>query len=78
MCIRDRFQDAAGHFEAAVGLSPGYAEAWTNLGLAYLDQDRPRQAADAWRQALAVDPDSRAAQLNLGRLERDSRGGSGR
>ena len=59
-------------------LLPGYAEAWTNLGLAYLDLDRPQKAADAWRQALAVDPDSRAAKLNMDRLERDARGGSGR
>ena len=73
-----RFDQARGHLERAVQLEPGYAEAWTNLGLVYLDQGRSDKAADAWRGALKADPDFTAARLNLERLERAPSGGVGR
>ena len=41
--------------------------AWYGLGRALLDLERPGEAADAFRRALAAKPDFTAAQRDLGK-----------
>jgi tetratricopeptide (TPR) repeat protein len=55
--------------------TPADCDAWYRWGCELEDVDR-REAEDAYRRALALDPDHGAAHLNLGRLvhERDPRG----
>jgi len=49
--------------------SPQRAEIWNALGTVLREQGHLSKAADAFRQALSVDPDSRTARQNLGALE---------
>ncbi|SDB44699.1 Tfp pilus assembly protein PilF [Desulfonatronum thiosulfatophilum] len=62
--------DAAAAFQKAVALDPAYAEAWNNLGLAYLADDNYKSAEAAFTSALGV-PTYRTpeiAALNLAML----------
>ena len=51
--------------ERAVRLDPQASEAWFRLGSLRL-VDRPRDAADCFRRALAIKPDRTLAHYNLG------------
>jgi len=62
---RDR--DALDCFEKAVALEPRHARAWNNLAGARQRLGRPA-TVDAYRQAIAADPDLIQPLLNLGRL----------
>ena len=42
--------------EKAVGLNPGDARAWANLGWSYLELGNCQQAADAFQRAVELDP----------------------
>jgi TolB-like protein len=54
----------------AIELDPLSAEAWTNLGSAYsIDPSRYRQAREALDRALAINPESDFAKINLVLLE---------
>jgi cytochrome c-type biogenesis protein CcmH/NrfG len=45
---------------------PGSPKAWFNLGLAYTERGRIDSAAEAYREALRLDPDLVEAWVNLG------------
>ncbi len=51
--------------ERAVSLRPDRGEAWAVLGSVRLALGNDRQAADAYRQALLLDPEDRISGLNL-------------
>ncbi|HEX2254929.1 MAG TPA: tetratricopeptide repeat protein [Thermoanaerobaculia bacterium] len=51
-----RTRDAVARLEQAVKADPGFEEAWSVLGLAYLDRKWRRKALDAFRQALRLNP----------------------
>jgi len=53
---------------AIVKARPGFAEAWFNLGVARERRDRPEDAMEAYRRALAEDPTRSEAATNLARL----------
>lgn len=53
---KDRDRDAVRHLEAAVRVDESLETAWYNLGLAHQRLGRPREAADAYRRALELDP----------------------
>lgn len=50
---------AASRYERAVELDPKQAESWYNLGVAYQRLDRPGDATDAYRRAVALRPADR-------------------
>lgn len=54
------------------------AEAMTNLGVALFNLGDRDGARDAWRRALALEPDDELARLNLLSLARDGAGGRDR
>lgn len=66
------------HYKHAVEVSPGYFEAWNNLGTQYLELRQFAEAQDALSQAAGIEPSAMVlsnlalAYLGLGRLE-DSR-----
>ena len=60
-----RTPEAIAHFQAAVGIEPGLAEAQTNLGNALASDRRPADALKHFRAALASDPDSAEGHLGL-------------
>jgi len=57
--------EARAAYEEAVRLDPRSADAWNALGLARLSAGETEGAQEAFRQALALDPDHYAAKRNL-------------
>ena len=60
-----RFTGAIDELQQAVTAQPKFAEAYAELGLVYLKQNLYPQAEKSLRQAIALDPDTYAANLNL-------------
>jgi len=56
-----RWAEAEADLRAVVQASPAYADAWSALGDMYLWSDRPAQAAEAYAQWQALEPDSAEA-----------------
>ena len=52
-----RYAEAAEAYEAAIGIEPDFADAYTNLGLCLRRMDRFEEAAVAYDRALALQPD---------------------
>jgi tetratricopeptide (TPR) repeat protein len=52
-------------FELAVSLDPGFPEAHCDLGVAYMAQNRPEEAAAEFRRAIELDPAISAYHANL-------------
>jgi len=68
--IYDRKWSAAQKdLERAVAIYPQYAQAWTDLGQAFLEQSEPQQARDAWEHARKADPQYIRPYLQLARLD---------
>lgn len=61
-----RFPQAEAAYREAVRLDPGYAEAWSNLGLVLQAQRRLADAESCQQQALRLAPDYPEAHNNLG------------
>jgi S1-C subfamily serine protease len=57
---------AVKHYQSALQLSPNAPWILCNLGLAYASQDQWREAAEMFRQSLAIDPNYAAAAYHLG------------
>ena len=69
---RGQLRIARGHFRAAISRNRDFATAWTNLGVALSRREdsadieaSPLHAADAYREALAIDPAIVEARVNL-------------
>ena len=66
-------KDTAGAIRAYQGVirsSPGFAEAYSNLGEAYFQSDEYRKAGESLRKAIEIDPDCFHAYNNLGTVLR--------
>jgi len=55
---------------ARLEADPADLEGWLMLGRSYMVLERPDEARDAFRRALALDPDNRAARAALDALDR--------
>ncbi len=62
------FDDAIGEYEKVIGEFPGFASAHFGLGLALTKAGSPRLAADAFRQAGRLNPESESYAKALYRL----------
>ena len=65
--------DAIAQFNAAISISPKFAEAHNNLGLALLATGQPAQATEAaaeFKTAISLNPHFADAENNLGTLSR--------
>jgi 4-amino-4-deoxy-L-arabinose transferase-like glycosyltransferase len=61
-------------FQQALALNPRLAGAWTGLGLAFEESNRPEEADEAYLRAVAAAPENAPAHFLLGRsLERKGR-----
>jgi cytochrome c-type biogenesis protein CcmH/NrfG len=60
-------EQRVGVLRAFLKREPDDETAWYGLGRALLELERPAEAADAFRHALAAKPDYTAAQRDLGR-----------
>lgn len=67
--------DAEAALHQAVTLDPDYAPAWLSLGHVYMARSRTREAAQAYRAAMAADPTDPVAPFNPGRLEEEAGNG---
>jgi Flp pilus assembly protein TadD len=63
---------AAPYMAMALQLAPRYAGAWANAGVFYLRQGDPRAAERNYLKALALDPASASALINLVTLYRNN------
>ena len=66
-----RLQDwdkAEQHYRAAIALRPGLADVYYDYGVALSQQDRRREASEAFQKALEINPYHSRAQGNLGAL----------
>ena len=62
---RGRHHDAVGLFQHAIDLNPGKIDFFDNLAKAWLALERYRLAAEAWKDALRLDPKNAPAALNI-------------
>lgn len=51
--------------EEAIAARPRYVPAHVALGVTLLSMGQPERAMDAWRKAIEIDPDNKAAQMYL-------------
>lgn len=56
------------YFQRAVGLSPRYADAWADVGVAFMQTRRFAEADSALRQAIALAPQNHLYWFNYGTL----------
>ena len=61
-----RLQEAVGHYEQALRITPEYAEAQNNLALGLLQLGRRTEAIEHWEQALRIKPDYAGVHYKLG------------
>jgi serine/threonine protein kinase len=64
------YDDATVHLGAAVRLAPRSARIWTLLGQAYLGAGKHKEAQDAFRRALKLDPGNDPARKGLDEASR--------
>jgi tetratricopeptide (TPR) repeat protein len=62
-----RLEEAIGHYEQALRIKPGYAEAHYNLGNALIQAGKVQEAIHHYEQALHIKPDFVQAQNALAR-----------
>ena len=53
------------HTSGLFAFKPDYAKAYCNLGAAYAEMGRYSKAVSAFKEAVRLNPDDRAAQQNL-------------
>ena len=71
MFENNQLDEAIAALERAIGLDPGYAEAYINFGAALNEQGRLDEAIAAYHRAIELKPDSGDAYSNLGYLYKD-------
>jgi len=54
--VKKKWAEAQKHFEEAVAIYPAYVPAWSELGSALREQNRPDDAMNALRKARSADP----------------------
>ncbi len=67
----ERWEAAVEAYERVVGIDPGYAAAWNNLGLLQHRMGRYERAQACYRAALETDDSCCQAAFNLGSLHED-------
>ena len=67
----ERWEEAVDAYERVVGIDPGYAAAWNNLGLLQHRMGRYEKAGACYRAALEADDSCCQAAFNLGSLHED-------
>lgn len=60
-----RWAEAEQELQALVAISPNDAIAWNNLGVALEQQQKSKEAVEAYARAAALSPESRASGVNL-------------
>jgi tetratricopeptide (TPR) repeat protein len=58
--------EAVGHYQKALDINPGYAEADNNLGRIFLDEGRLDEAKEYFQRAIKIKPGAAEAHNNLG------------
>lgn len=61
-----KFDEAVGHYQAALKATPGYAAALNGLGSALFKQKKQPEAIEQFRAATEADPSFKLAWFNLG------------
>ena len=65
---RQDYDGAIAHLKKAVQIYPNLADAWNNLGVAYVRVGRDADAESAFKRAISSDPTCPQALMNLGLL----------
>src|SRR6266550_4347230 len=61
-----QLNEAIAHYQKAVQLNTSYADAYNNLGVAFLRSGQVDQAIADYKKAVAINPESAEMQYNLG------------
>ena len=64
-----KLADLTGAFRAfkdAVEINPDFADAYKNIGMLAIKQNRPKEGFDAFKQVIRIDPDDASAHYHLG------------
>lgn len=65
LALGEEYYTAAETYKIVLAMQPNLAEAWSDLGYAYLAMNDLEEAHDAIRRALKLNPDYTQAQMNL-------------
>ena len=61
-------EEAIDAYKKTISLKPDYAEAYSNMGVAYRNMGKPDEAIDAYKKAISIYPDYAEAYNNLGNV----------
>lgn len=71
--LKDSPRESAEHFRTAIKEYPDFAEAYTMLGLAYMQMKDGLEAAAALKKAIQIDPKLASAHMLLGKIYLDAK-----
>ena len=64
-------EEAIDAYKKTISLKPDYAEAYSNMGVAYRNMGKPDEAIDAYKKAMSLKPNDTDTYFNLGIVLRD-------
>ena len=64
-------EEALDAYKKTISLKPDYAEAYSNMGVAYRNMGKPDEAIDAYKKAISLKPIDSDTYFNLGIVLRD-------
>ena len=64
-------EEAIDAYKKTISLKPDYAEAYSNMGVAYRNMGKPDKAIDAYKKAISLKPNDTDTYFNLGIVLRD-------
>lgn len=65
LCIKGKNEDAIRLSQEAIACYPYDGSFWQNIGIAYIQMKQPKQAEDALRKSIALNPDDYASWNSL-------------
>ena len=66
MLLRALFAESLNYYEKAIDLNPSYFEVFNNMGVAYNDWKKPKEAISCLKKAIGLQPSYAEAFNNIG------------
>lgn len=67
----EQFEKAVGCFDKGIEIKPNSSVLWMNKGNSLLNLGKKKEAMEAFKEGLKIDPNSKEIQFEIERLEND-------